>query len=189
MRRGGGDRAASAAPAFNDGKAAANAAGALGNLARNSPLLAPALAAAGAPQALIETVEEEAGAAQGVSEGGEGGEREGLSLPSALLFEHRDGGSPLAVALFSLGTMVSHRPLFDPAGAGSPPGRRWRCEASARLEGALDALDRRVAEWRRRRALEGEGGEEEACPPPATTVVEKYAARVRAKLEAASRAS
>ena len=84
--------------------------------------------------------------------------------------------------------MLAHSPLVDragAAGAGEDPLRRRRCEASARLGRALDALDRRVAEWRRDLSDAGE----EAVPPPGTTVVEKYAARVRAKLEAASRAS
>ena len=174
-RRGGGDRAAAGLVVTNDGKAAANAAGALGNLARNSPLLARALAEAGAPRALTEAVEEEVGAERA------GAERAGLSssTPPPSTFEPRDGGSPLAVALFSLGTMVAHRPLFDPANRS-----RSGCEASERLERALDALDRRVAAWRREQQIE-----EGSSPPLPTTVVEKYAARVRAKLEAASRAS
>ena len=171
----GNDTAAAATTAFvNDGKAAANAAGALGNLVRNSPLLARALAAVGAPQALIEAVEEEAREE----------DDESSPPPSSSSFEPRDGGSPLAVALFSLGTMVAHRPLFDPAAAGS---LRCRCEASTRLEAALDALDRRVAKWRREREIDGASSDSPESPPT-TTVVEKYAARVRAKLEAASRA-
>jgi len=74
--------------------------------------------------------------------------------------------------------MVAHRPLFDPRSSGE-----GCCEASERLEAALDALDRRVAEWRRQ--FEASSPSSQAT----TTVVEKYAARVRAKLEAASRAS
>jgi len=197
-------KAGKTAITVNDGKAAANAAGALGNLARNSPLLARALADAGAPQALIEVAEEEAreggeggggggggdgdgggdGGGDGDGDGGGDGDGDGpfSSPPSA--FEPRDGGSPLAVALFSLGTMVAHRPLFDPAST------LRRCEASERLGAALDSLDRRVARWRRE-FEERSNSPSQSCPspPPATTVVEKYAARVRAKLEAASRAS
>ena len=99
----------------------------------------------------------------------------------------------MGVALFALGTMGAHRPLFDPSGTGGErsDARCRSCEATERLERALDALDQRVERWRRER----EGGpsstspDSPPSPPPATTVVEKYAARVRAKLEAAARAS
>ena len=70
-------------------KTRANAAGALGNLVRNSNQLCGELVSAGALRALLEAA----------ASSDPGGQKSAGS----------DGGSPVKIALFSLGNMCAHR--------------------------------------------------------------------------------
>jgi fused len=71
-------------------KTRANAAGALGNLVRNSSQLCGELVSAGALRSLLD--------AASVADSG-------IGKPSVI----SDGGSPVKIALFSLGNMCAHR--------------------------------------------------------------------------------
>ncbi|GFH11452.1 protein kinase domain-containing protein, partial [Haematococcus lacustris] len=81
-------------------KTRANAAGALGNLVRNSAALCGELIRAGALHALLDTAQSQDEGAQGQSMGSTAGSN--AAAPG-------DGGSPVSIALFSLGNMCAHR--------------------------------------------------------------------------------